>query len=54
YRVDSEKQSNTCNRKRLEEMRIQLVKERDDLLVQSQQRQAKEEDWDKRTETLAK
>ncbi|PVF94741.1 hypothetical protein CPB86DRAFT_712571 [Serendipita vermifera] len=43
-----------AERKRLEEMRIQLVKERDELLVQSQQRQAKEEDWDKRTETLAK
>lgn len=38
----------------LEEMRVQLVKERDDLLAQGQQRQAKEEDWDKRTETLAK
>jgi hypothetical protein len=38
----------------LEEMRTQLVKERDELLAQGQQRQSKEEDWDKRTETLAK
>lgn len=39
---------------RMEEMKIQLVKERDALLAQGQHRQSKEEDWDKRTETLAK
>lgn len=33
---------------------LQLVKERDELLAQGQQRQSREEDWDKRTETLAK
>jgi hypothetical protein len=38
----------------MEEMKIQLVKERDALLAQGQHRQSKEEDWDKRTETLAK
>ena len=38
----------------LEERRTQLVRERDELLAQGQQRQSKEEDWDKRTETLAK
>jgi len=38
----------------MEEMKVQLAKERDALLAQGQQRQSKEEDWDKRTETLAK
>ena len=38
----------------MEEMRTQLAKERDALLAQGQHRQSKEEDWDKRTETLAK
>lgn len=38
----------------MEEMRKQLAKERDALLSQGQHRQSKEEDWDKRTETLAK
>jgi hypothetical protein len=35
-------------------MQIQLTKQRDELLAQGQKKQAKEEDWDKRTETLAK
>jgi hypothetical protein len=38
----------------MEERRTQLVRERDELLAQGQQRQSKEEDWDKRTERLAK
>ncbi|KIM29526.1 hypothetical protein M408DRAFT_15864 [Serendipita vermifera MAFF 305830] len=43
-----------AERKRMEEMRKQLAQERDALLAQGQHRQSKEEDWDKRTETLAK
>lgn len=35
-------------------MQIKLTKQRDELLAQGQKKQAKEEDWDKRTETLAK
>ncbi|KAG8834887.1 hypothetical protein FRC17_006632 [Serendipita sp. 399] len=43
-----------AERKRLEEMKLQLQKERDELLAVGQAKGAKEEDWDKRTETLAK
>lgn len=35
-------------------MRVELTKERDDLLAEVAKRQAKEEGWDRKTESLAK